>query len=93
MRAGMNFWEPQLERISGIGAVLGKTRRTESSGDDGNVGIIRRPVRAIVLPDRQRVCTFRGPSFNSGGGAIVWEAASTAEWAQRTRSFSRSPHG
>ncbi len=27
--------------------------------DDGNVGIIRSPVRAIVLPDRQAVCDLR----------------------------------
>ena len=31
-------------------AVLGKTRRTDDSGDRGNVGIIRSPNRASILP-------------------------------------------
>ena len=33
----------------------GKPAVRNLRGDDGNVGIIRSPVRAIVLPDRQRV--------------------------------------
>jgi hypothetical protein len=32
-------------------AVLGKTRRTDDRGDRGNVGIIRSPIRASILPD------------------------------------------
>ena len=35
-------------------AVLGKTRRTDERGDRGNVGIIRSPVRASILPDQLR---------------------------------------
>ena len=33
-------------------AVLGKTRRTDDRGDRGNVGIIRSPIRASILPDQ-----------------------------------------
>ena len=36
----------------------GKPAVRNLRGDDGNVGIIRSPVRAIVLPDRQTVCRF-----------------------------------
>ena len=32
-------------------AVLGKTRRTDDREDRGNVGIIRSPLRASILPD------------------------------------------
>ncbi len=35
-------------------AVLGKTRRTDDRGDRGNVGIIRSPIRASILPDQMR---------------------------------------
>src|SRR5258707_10935330 len=37
----------------------GKPAVRNLRGDDGNVGIIRSPVRAIVLPDHQSVPTLR----------------------------------
>src|ERR1700736_610081 len=43
------FGQPSLKPYWGNPAVR------NFRGDDGNVGIIRSPVRAIVLPDRQRV--------------------------------------
>jgi hypothetical protein len=39
----------------------GKPAVRNLRGDDGNVGIIRSPVRAIVLPDRRRITASGDP--------------------------------
>ena len=36
--------------------MLGKTRRTVDRGGGGNVGIMRSPLRATTLPDRESCC-------------------------------------
>jgi hypothetical protein len=41
------------------GMVLATPEFLRNTGDDGNVGIIRSPVRAIVLPDRPAVSDLR----------------------------------
>jgi hypothetical protein len=43
-----------LVRQASLPAVPGKTRRTADRGDRGDVGIIRSPNRASILPDRSR---------------------------------------
>ena len=42
----------------------GKPAVRNLRGDDGNVGIIRSPVRAIVLPDQQGVLDVRDSPAN-----------------------------
>jgi len=44
----------------------GKPAARDFRGDDGNVGIIRSPVRAIVLPDQQGVLDVRYSPANGG---------------------------
>ena len=48
----------------------GKLAVRNLRGDDGNVGIIRSPVRAIVLPDRPRRSLRSRPSRRAGSVRI-----------------------
>ncbi|MFY9955105.1 hypothetical protein, partial [Bradyrhizobium sp.] len=64
-------------------AVLGKTRRTDDRGDRGNVGIIRSPIRASILPDliRHGWKNQHANILSSFGTiCISWISRPTVEW-------------
>src|SRR4029077_4947520 len=74
----------------------GKPAVRNLRGDNGNVGIIRSPVRAIVLPDHHPVRQFSGVSENRSkfwrvraismkGRGIQWQACVTSKLAQDDR--------
>ena len=48
----------------------GKLAVRNPRGDDGNVGIIRSPIRAIILPDRAGL-SLRGVEFSARLRAVV----------------------
>jgi hypothetical protein len=70
--------EYHVRICEGLGVKLPGSTRRNLRGDDGNVGIIRSPIRAIVLPDR-----YLSPN---------WVRFHPTEWNQVPRER-RASHG
>ena len=65
--------EPSAEIKPALEPYWGKPAVRNLRGDDVNVGIIRSPVRAIVLPDRAFTSIWRIRSRGGGGKSLQYQ--------------------
>src|ERR1035438_9403542 len=61
---GRHSWEGPFDKPT-LKPYWGKPAVRNFRGDDGNVGIIRSPVRAIALPDQEVSCNVVGAARDS----------------------------